>query len=81
MVPGTMEMLHSRARAWYPAKNPSERAHAPMKSGCCGTQEVRWYSGRTARWQPAAAAARMAVEALVKFCSGSMGYVFVIFYN
>ena len=44
-----------------------------MKPGWSGTQEVRWYSGSTATWQPFAAALRISDSAFAKFAAGSTG--------
>jgi hypothetical protein len=42
-----------------------------MKLGFSGHQDVRWYSGRTARWHPWEAAERMCFSAAAKFAAGS----------
>lgn len=58
IVPGTMLMLHSRARSQYFLKYVSQCAHASLNPGSFGTQLSRWYSGKTANWAPWVAAAR-----------------------
>jgi hypothetical protein len=52
-------------------------AQQVAKDGEEGTHEVRWYSGRMARWEPAAAARRICFDAWAKFEAGERGWAFV----
>lgn len=74
MVPGTMLILSSRARVWYLETYWSAVWAIMANLWSFGTQDVRWYSGRTAREAPSSAARRIWVDAVSKFASGSRGF-------
>ena len=59
MVPGTMQMFSSAARAEYASRYFWYWLQREANLGSSGSQFVRWYSGRTARWHPWEAASRM----------------------
>lgn len=59
IVPGTMLIFSSFARAVYPSRYFWDCEQRFTKLGSSGSQLVRWYSGRTARVQPWDAASRM----------------------
>lgn len=59
IVPGTMEMPSSLARDWYRARYGVCFLASARRMSESGFHEERWYSGRTARFAPWAAALRM----------------------
>lgn len=72
-VPGTMQMDRERASATYASRYVFQCVQALMKPGSDGTQDVRWYSGRTARCAPCEAASRMKVTAFLWLLSTARG--------
>lgn len=59
IVPGTMAMASSLARAWYRARYGVCFLASARRIAESAFHEERWYSGRTARFAPWEAALRM----------------------
>lgn len=74
IVPGTMAMASSLARAWYRARYGVCFLASARRIAESAFHEERWYSGRTARFAPCEAALRMYDSARAKLPAMSRGY-------